>query len=47
MGLAARLRSVDLPDGVEKDTEFLAVNPGGFDGFYGTSAVATSRADLL
>ena len=30
MGLAYRLRPVDLLAGVEKDSEFLAVNPGGF-----------------
>lgn len=30
MGLAYRLRPVDLPAGVEKDAEFLAINPGGF-----------------
>lgn len=30
MGLAYRMRPVDLLDGVEKDTEFLAVNPAGF-----------------
>lgn len=30
MGLAYRLRSVDLLAGVEKDAEFLALNPGGF-----------------
>src|ERR1700743_2630535 len=30
MGLAYRLRSVDLLAGVEKDPEFLAINPGGF-----------------
>ena len=30
MGLAYRLRPVDLLAGVEKDTEFLAVNPAGF-----------------
>ena len=30
MGLAYRLRSVDLLAGVENDTEFLAINPGGF-----------------
>src|SRR5882757_4416472 len=30
MGLAYRLRPVDLLAGVEKDPEFLAVNPGGF-----------------
>jgi glutathione S-transferase len=30
MGLAYRLRPVDLLAGVEKDAEFLAVNPGGF-----------------
>jgi hypothetical protein len=29
MGLAYRLRSVDLLAGVEKDPEFLAINPGG------------------
>lgn len=30
MGLPYRLRQVDLLDGVEQDTEFLAVNPAGF-----------------
>ena len=30
MGLDYRLRRVDLLDGVENDTEFLAINPGGF-----------------
>ena len=30
MGLPYRLRPVDLLAGVEKDTEFLAVNPAGF-----------------
>src|SRR3984957_11940458 len=30
MGLAYRLRSVDLLAGVDKDPEFLAINPGGF-----------------
>ena len=30
MGLAYRLRSVDLLAGVENDTEFLAINPSGF-----------------
>jgi len=30
MGLAYRLRPVDLLAGVENDSEFLAVNPGGF-----------------
>src|ERR1700735_3546725 len=30
MGLAYRLRRVDMLAGVEKDTEFLAVNPAGF-----------------
>jgi glutathione S-transferase len=30
MGLAYRLRPVDLMAGVEKDAEFLAVNPAGF-----------------
>jgi glutathione S-transferase len=30
MGLAYRLRPVDLLAGVEKDAEFLAVNPAGF-----------------
>jgi len=30
MGLAYRLRPVDLLAGVEKDTEFLAINPAGF-----------------
>ena len=30
MGLAYRLRSVDLLAGVEKDPGFLAINPGGF-----------------
>jgi glutathione S-transferase len=30
MGLEYRLRSVDLLAGVEKDPEFLAINPGGF-----------------
>ncbi len=30
MGLAYRLRPVDLLTGVENDTEFLAINPGGF-----------------
>ena len=30
MGLAYRLRPVDLMDGVEEDPEFLAVNPAGF-----------------
>jgi glutathione S-transferase len=30
MGLAYRLRPVDLLAGVEKDEEFLAINPGGF-----------------
>ena len=30
MGLAYRLRPVDLMAGVEKDTEFLAINPAGF-----------------
>jgi glutathione S-transferase len=30
MGLAYRLRPVDLLAGVEDDAEFLAVNPGGF-----------------
>ena len=30
MGLAYRLRPVDLLAGVENDTEFLAINPGGF-----------------
>ena len=30
MGLAHRLRPVDLLAGVEKDPEFLAINPGGF-----------------
>jgi len=30
MGLAYRLRSVDLLAGVENDPEFLAINPGGF-----------------
>jgi glutathione S-transferase len=29
MGLAYRLRSVNLPAGVEKDPEFLAINPSG------------------
>jgi glutathione S-transferase len=30
MGLAYRLRPVDMLAGVENDTEFLAINPGGF-----------------
>jgi glutathione S-transferase len=30
MGLAYRLRPVDLLAGVDKDPEFLAINPGGF-----------------
>lgn len=30
MGLPYRLRSVDLLDGVENDSEFLAINPAGF-----------------
>ena len=30
MGIPHRLRPVDLLAGVEKDTEFLAVNPAGF-----------------
>ena len=30
LGLAYRLRPVDLLAGVENDPEFLAVNPGGF-----------------
>ncbi len=30
MGLTYRLRSVDLLAGVEKDPEFLGINPGGF-----------------
>ncbi|HKX89151.1 MAG TPA: glutathione S-transferase family protein [Sphingopyxis sp.] len=30
LGLPYRLRQVDLLDGLEKDTEFLAVNPAGF-----------------
>jgi glutathione S-transferase len=30
MGLAYRLRPVDLLAGVEEDAEFLAINPGGF-----------------
>ena len=30
MGIAYRLRPVDLLGGVEKDTEFLAINPAGF-----------------
>src|SRR5215831_14216115 len=30
MGLAYRLRPVDLLAGVEKDPEYLAINPGGF-----------------
>lgn len=30
MGLAYRLRQVDLLDGVENDSEFLAINPAGF-----------------
>src|ERR1700759_4108810 len=30
MGLAYRLRPVDMLAGVEKDPEFLAINPGGF-----------------
>lgn len=30
MGLAYRLRDVDLRAGVENDTEFLAINPAGF-----------------
>jgi len=30
MGLAYRLRPVDMLAGVEKDTEFMAINPGGF-----------------
>src|SRR5438067_2456 len=30
MGLAYRLRPVDLLAGVENDAEFLAINPGGF-----------------
>lgn len=30
MGLPYRLRPVDLLNGVEKDTEFLAINPAGF-----------------
>lgn len=30
MGLPYRLRQVDLLDGVENDTEFLAINPAGF-----------------
>ena len=30
MGLAYRVRPVDLLAGVEKDPEFLAINPGGF-----------------
>ncbi|APZ98134.1 glutathione S-transferase [Sphingopyxis sp. QXT-31] len=30
MGLAYRMRPVDLLGGIEKDTEFLAVNPAGF-----------------
>jgi glutathione S-transferase len=30
MGLAYRLRPVDLAAGVQDDTEFLAINPGGF-----------------
>jgi hypothetical protein len=30
MGLAYRLRPVDLLAGVEKDVEFLAINPAGF-----------------
>ncbi|HEY1631518.1 MAG TPA: glutathione S-transferase family protein [Rhizomicrobium sp.] len=30
MGIAYRLRPVDLLNGLENDTEFLAINPGGF-----------------
>lgn len=30
MGLSYRLRDVDMLAGVEKDTEFMAINPGGF-----------------
>jgi len=30
MGLPYRLRPVDMLAGVEKDTEFMAINPGGF-----------------
>ena len=30
MGLPYRMRPVDLLDGLEKDTEFLAINPAGF-----------------
>ena len=30
MGLAYRLRPVDMLAGVEKDTEFMTINPGGF-----------------
>ncbi|MBO9695532.1 MAG: glutathione S-transferase family protein [Sphingopyxis sp.] len=30
LGLPYRLRQVDLLDGIEKDSEFLAVNPAGF-----------------
>ncbi|PBB67425.1 glutathione S-transferase [Mesorhizobium sp. WSM4312] len=30
MGLAYRLRPVDLAAGVQDDTEFMAINPGGF-----------------
>jgi glutathione S-transferase len=30
MGLAYRLRSVDLLAGVENDAEYLAINPAGF-----------------
>src|ERR1700760_2663002 len=30
MGVAYRLRGVDLMAGVENDPEFLAINPGGF-----------------
>jgi glutathione S-transferase len=40
MGLAYRLRPVDLLAGLEDDTEFLAVNPGGF---IPRSSTATSR----
>src|ERR1700743_3301547 len=30
MGIPHRLRPVDMLAGVEKDTEFMAINPGGF-----------------
>ena len=42
MGLAFKLRPVDLLAGVEQDAEFLAINPAGFIPAVGSRRVCTS-----